>query len=76
MQTTLRKLVKKTVDKKVGDMTVGELKELIKDIVQEVIDPDYGLELRPEVEAELRESLKRKEKGIPLEAVVKELGLE
>ena len=76
MQTTLRKLVKKTVDKKVGDMTVGELKELIKDIVQEVIVPDYGLELRPEVEAELRESLKRKEKGIPLEAVVKELGLE
>ena len=76
MQTTLRKLVKKTVDKKVGDMTVGELKELIKDIVQEVIDPDYGFELRPEVEAELRESLKRKEKGIPLEAVVKELGLE
>lgn len=76
MQTTLRKLVKKTVDKKVGDMTVGELKELIKDVVQEVIDPDYGLELRPEVEAELKESLKRKEKGIPLEAVVKELGLE
>ena len=76
MQTTLRKLVKKTVDKKVGDMTVGELKELIKDVVQEVIDPDYGLELRPEVEADLKESLKRKEKGIPLEAVVKELGLE
>jgi len=76
MQTTLRKLVKKTVDKKVGDMTVGELKELIKEVVQEVIDPDYGFELRPEVEAELRESLKRKEKGIPLEAVVKELGLE
>lgn len=76
MQTTLRKLVKKTVDKKVGDMTVGELKELIKNVVQEVIGPDYGLELRPEVEAELRESLKRKEKGIPLEAVVKKLGLE
>jgi hypothetical protein len=75
MQTTLRKLVKKTVDKKVGDMTVGELKELIKDVVQEVIDPDYGLELRPEVEAELRESLKRKEKGIPVEDVAKELGL-
>ena len=35
-----------------------------------------GLELRPEVEADLKESLKRKEKGIPLEAVVKELGLE
>ena len=75
MQTTLRKLVKKTVDKKVGDMTVKELKKLIKDTVLEVIDPDYGLELRPEAEAELRESLKREEKGIPVEDVAKELGL-
>ena len=41
----------------------------------EVIDPDYGLELRPEAEAELRESLKREEKGIPVEDVAKELGL-
>lgn len=56
-------------------MTVKELKELIKDVVSEVIDPDYGLELRPEVERELRGSLKRKEKGIPLEKVIKELGL-
>ena len=62
MQTTLRKLVKKTVDKKVGDMTVRELKKLIKDTVLEVIDPDYGLELRPEVEKELRKSKKKKEK--------------
>ena len=38
--------------KKVSDMTVKELKTLIKDTVQELIDPDYGLELRPEVEAE------------------------
>lgn len=44
-------------------MTVRELKELIRGVVREVVDPDYGLELRPEVEAELRESLKRKEKG-------------
>ena len=65
----------KTMNKKVAGMTVKELKELIKDVVSEVIDPDYGLELRPEVERELRESLKRKEKGIPLEKVIKELGL-
>jgi hypothetical protein len=69
-------LNKKTIDKKVSDMTVRELKKLIKDTVLEVIDPDYGLELRPEVEAELRESMKQKGKGIPLETVVKELGLE
>ena len=57
-------------------MTARELKKLIKDTVLEVIDPDYGLELRPEVEKELLESKKKKKKGIPLETVVKELGLE
>ena len=69
-------LSKKISDKKISDMTVKELKKLIKDTVLEVIDPDYGLELRPEVEKELMESKKKKEKGIPLETVVKELGLE
>ena len=62
-------LNKKISDKKISDMTVKELKKLIKDTVLEVIDPDYGLELRPEVEKELLESMKRKEKGIPLETV-------
>ena len=69
-------LSKKKRDKKVSDMTAKELKKLIRDTVLEVIDPDYGLELRPEVEAELRESMKQKGKGIPLETVIKELGLE
>ncbi len=55
-------------------MTVKELKKLIKDTVLEVIDSDYGLELRPEVEKELLESMQSKER-IPLETVVKELGL-
>lgn len=62
-------LNKKTIDKKVGDITVRELKKLIKDTVLEVMDPDYGLELRPEVEEELRASMKGKEKGISLETV-------
>lgn len=57
-------------------MTVKKLKELIRGVALEFIDRDCGLELRPEVEAELRESLKRKEKGIPLETVAKQLGLE
>lgn len=64
-------------DKKVSDMTVKELKTLIKDTVQELIDPDYGLELRPEVEASLKESIKQKQRGegVPLEEVKKRLGL-
>ena len=42
--------------KKVGEMTLLELKNLIRDTLFEVIDPDYGLELRIDVEKELRES--------------------
>jgi len=61
-------------NKKVGDMTVKELKELIKSVLYEIIDPDYGLELRPEVEEELKKSLESKER-IPVEEIVKELGL-
>lgn len=61
-------------EKKVSDMTVKELKKLIRDTILEVVDPDYGLELRPEVEEELRESMKSKER-IPVEDVVRELGL-
>ena len=61
-------------DKKVSDMTVGELKSLIRDAINELIDPDYGLELRPEVEEELKKSLEAKER-IPVEEVAKELKL-
>ena len=63
--------------KKVGEMTTIELKNLIKDTLFEVIDPDYGLELRPEVEKELRESRKQKKsgKGVSLKDVKKQLGI-
>lgn len=60
--------------KKIGDMTVGELKILIMDVVKEAIDPDYGLELRPEIKKELMESLRSKERT-PVEDVAEKLGL-
>lgn len=63
-----------TKDRKVGDMTVGELKSLIRDSIYEVVDPDYGLELRPEVEASLKKSIKSK-KRTSVEKVTVELGL-
>lgn len=63
-----------TDKKKVSDMTVGELKTLIKDVVKEAIDPDYGLELRPDVEKELIESSKSRER-IPVEEIAEKLGL-
>ncbi len=64
-------------DRKITDMTVGELKGLIRNTVFELLDPDYGLELNPEVEEELRESLKKKKsgEGTSLEEVKKQLGL-
>lgn len=64
-------------DKKITEITVGDLKALIRDVLSELIDPDYGLELRPELEKELRESMKQKERGegLPLQEVKKRLGL-
>jgi hypothetical protein len=65
-------------DKKVSDMTIGELQEIIRKTLNEFLDPDYGLELRPEVEKDLEESMRQKERGegIPLQVVRKQLGLE
>jgi hypothetical protein len=63
--------------KKVSEMTACELRSLIKETIYEVIDPDYGLELRPEVEESLRDSLdaKAKGKGMTLEEAKKRLRL-
>ena len=64
-------------DKKVADITISELRELIREVILETIDPDYGLELRDEVVEALRESFKEKErgKGISLEEARSRLGL-
>jgi len=64
-------------DKKVGDITVRELRELVREIVAEIVDPDYGLELRDEVIEALRESWeqKRRGEGIPLEKAKNKLGV-
>jgi len=64
-------------DKKVGDITVRELRELVREIVAEIVDPDYGLELRDEVIETLRESWEQKKRGegIPLEKAKNKLGV-
>ena len=61
-------------EKKVSDMTVGELQEMIRETMQEMIDPDHGLELRPEVAEELKASMQSKER-FPAGQVAEELGL-
>ena len=71
METTLK-------EKKVGDMTIGELQDLIRKTILEMLDPDHGLELKPEIEEELKESMRQKERGegLSLEEAKKQLGLE
>jgi hypothetical protein len=70
-------------DLSVADLTVAELRTLIREVVTETItslfvDPDEGLELREEFEAELRLALQRPaddEGTESLEDVLRELGL-
>ena len=73
----------------VTDLTVEELKLLIRNTVIEAlesllnagnpVDPDEGLDLRPEVIDQLREALERRrsgERGIPASVVAKEFGID
>ena len=65
--------MKKGDDQKVSELTVGELKEIIKESIYDLIDPDHGLQLKPDVEKELIKSLASKSRT-PVENVMEELG--
>lgn len=68
----------------VADLTVDELKSLIREAVTQTIleifgDPDEGLELREEIKDRLRPSLAATQPGaklIPAQEVAAKLGLE
>jgi hypothetical protein len=65
----------------VKDMTVEQLTDLIRHIVEQCLeeyfgDPDQGKEVKEEVKQRLMESIKRREtdqRGIPAEEVYKKL---
>ncbi|MDY6803441.1 MAG: hypothetical protein SXA11_06490 [Cyanobacteriota bacterium] len=69
----------------VKDMTVEELKALIRDTVEETLedflgeyDPDAGLEIQAEIKQqllEMRQGIKAGKRGIPAEEVYHKLGL-
>jgi hypothetical protein len=73
---------------KLTELTVGDLKALIREIVEDVVhdavfhleqqlpDPDEGKELKPEFAERLRESLNYQGKTYSLEEVKRELGLD
>ena len=68
----------------VADLTVDELRSLIKEVVTQTIleifgDPDEGLELREEIKDRLRRSLAATQAGgetRPAQEVAAKLGLE
>ena len=69
---------------KVKELTVEQLKLLIKESVEEKLqeilgDPDQGLEFNEDIVKRLRNSLsavKKGDQGKPVEQVTKELGIE
>jgi len=69
---------------KVKELTVEQFKDLVQEAIEEKLadiigDPDLGLEVREEVIERLRSSLaarQRGEKGIPIEEVARQAGLD
>lgn len=69
---------------RVKDLDVNEFKALIQEAIEEKLeevlgDPDLGLELKDKFKKRLERSLAataRGERGIPVEEVAKEAGLE
>jgi hypothetical protein len=64
---------------KIADLTPEELREILREVIEEklrefLFDPDYGLELREDIEERLMASLASKER-VSLEEVKKRLGL-
>lgn len=77
--TSGRQNIQQETIMKVSDLTTEELKNLIREAVDEkfselLFDPDDGLELREDIEERLKTSLTSKER-IPLEEVKKRVGL-
>ena len=68
----------------ISQMSVGELRKLISDVVEEKLaqyaDPDAGLELRDEIKELLIRQRERfdsgEDRGVPADQVYRELGLE
>lgn len=69
---------------KVKELTVEQFKKLVQEAIEEKLaeiigDPDLGLELREEIKERLRNSLaarQRGEKGIPIDEVARQAGLD
>ena len=67
-------------EQRVADLTIAEFRALVREIVvevvEELIDPDEGLEPRPEFIEEMERRLALDEPTIPAEEVYRRLGLD
>lgn len=77
MTTIEREITDKT---KVSDLTVGDLKNIIRAVLEETLaDPDEGKKLNPEFEESLKAYLEQPEalrkRGKTLDEISDELGL-
>lgn len=66
------------VKNSVADLSINELKELIRDILREMVDPDALLDppLSEEVKEQLRAYKRGETKLLTVDEVVKNLGLD
>jgi hypothetical protein len=68
---------------RISDLTVDEFRTLIRETVREVLeelvetdDPDDELEFKPEVADYLKEALRERKRGTPLQDVIHKIGLD
>ncbi|MDP2919214.1 MAG: hypothetical protein Q8O43_03225 [Dehalococcoidia bacterium] len=66
---------------RVKELTTEELRLLIQDAIEEKLqemlgDPDAGLEVRPEIIAQLKAQKTTRKKRIPMREVAREFGLD
>mgnify|MGYP000988846389 CR=1 FL=1 len=65
---------------RVSDLSVDDLRALLREVVEEklgmLVDPDEGMELRPELEESLRAYLESDRTGDDADEVFRSLGLE
>ncbi|MCX8027025.1 MAG: hypothetical protein N3A62_04105 [Thermodesulfovibrionales bacterium] len=64
-------------NKKVSDLTVKEFKELLSASIKDLIDDDYGYEMREQVIREIQQASNEIKKGnsITLEEVAEKYGI-
>jgi hypothetical protein len=73
----------KTKKDRVADMTVSELRNLVREVVRETLaeyidqddESDEELEFTPEVAARLEKFLRDRPQGRPLEEILDEMGI-